>query len=294
VAILGNFVNRVLVLSHKYFDGKVVVGSELTDTDRFIFSELARYPKHIAGSITQFRFREALAQVMNVARLGNKYLADAEPWKLIKTDEERVKTVLNVSLQLTANLAVIAQPFLPRTAQKMFEMLNFEGYDWNLAGGDPLLPAGHQLGEAQLLFEKITDEQVDVQLAKLSNAKAVASIQPAKAVAEAKGNVSFEEFVKMDIRAGKILAAEKVAKTKKLLKLTIDTGLDQRTVVSGIAEFFSPEEIVGKQVSILVNLEPREIKGITSQGMILMAEDADGRLDFVAPQSAVQPGSVVR
>ncbi|SFB95923.1 methionyl-tRNA synthetase [Parapedobacter composti] len=294
VAILGNFVNRVLVLSHKYFGGKVVVGSELTDTDRFIFSELARYPKHIAGSITQFRFREALAQVMNVARLGNKYLADAEPWKLIKTDEERVKTVLNVSLQLTANLAVIAQPFLPRTAQKMFEMLNFEGYDWNLAGGDPLLPAGHQLGEAQLLFEKITDKQVDVQLAKLSNAKAVASIQPAKAVAEAKGNVSFEEFVKMDIRAGKILAAEKVAKTKKLLKLTIDTGLDQRTVVSGIAEFFSPEEIVGKQVSILVNLEPREIKGITSQGMILMAEDADGRLDFVAPQSAVQPGSVVR
>ncbi|MFC3198772.1 methionine--tRNA ligase [Parapedobacter deserti] len=295
VAILGNFVNRVLVLSHKYFDGKVAAGSELTDTDRFIFSELVRYPKHIAGSITQFRFREALVQFMNVARLGNKYLADAEPWKLIKTDEERVKSVLNVSLQLTVNLAVMAQPFLPRTAQKMFEMLNFDGRDWSLAGGENLLPPGHQLGEAQLLFEKITDAQVDMQLAKLSQSKATASTQAAaKPMAEAKGNVSFEAFAKMDIRAGKILAAEKVTKTKKLLKLTIDTGIDKRTVVSGIAEFFAPEEIVGRQVSILANLEPREIKGITSQGMILMAEDADGRLDFVAPQTAVQPGSVIR
>ncbi|MGK6350144.1 methionine--tRNA ligase [Parapedobacter sp. DT-150] len=295
VAIFGNFVNRVLVLSHKYFEGKVMPANELTDTDRFIFSELERYPRHIAASITQYRFREALAQFVNVARLGNKYLADAEPWKVIKTDEERVKAVLNVSLQIAANLAIMAQPFLPRTAKRMFDMLNLDVLDWPQAGGSALLPAGHQLGEAQLLFEKITDEQVDVQLAKLAAAKETnAQTTANKEVDEAKGNVSFEEFVKMDIRAGRILAAEKVAKTKKLLKLTIDTGIDRRTVVSGIAEFFSPEEIVGRQVSILVNLEPREIKGIVSQGMILMAEDGDGRLDFVAPQTDVQAGSVIR
>ena len=293
VAIFGNFVNRVLVLSHKYFEGRVMPATDLTDTDRFIFSELVRYPKHIAASIGQYRFREALAQFMNIARLGNKYLADAEPWKLIKTDEERVKTVLNVSLQIAANLAVMAQPFLPNTAQKMFDMLNLERHDWEKAGNDILLPEGHQLGEAQLLFEKITDEQVNAQLAKLAIAKETNEKAP-KAVAEAKSNIGFEDFMKLDIRTGKILAAEKVAKTKKLLKLTIDTGIDQRTVVSGIAEFFSPEEIVGKQVAILVNLEPREIKGIVSQGMILMAEDADGRLDFVAPYTDIQPGSVIR
>ncbi|GGG75511.1 methionine--tRNA ligase [Parapedobacter pyrenivorans] len=293
VAIFGNFINRVLVLSHKYFDGKVMPATSLTDTDRFIFSELERYPKHIAGSITQFRFREALAQFMNVARLGNKYLADAEPWKLIKTDEDRVQTILNVSLQIAANLAVLAQPFLPRTADKMFEMLRFDGRDWKNAGGNALLSAGHQLGAVQLLFEKITDEQVDAQLAKLSIAKE-RNANAATALAETKDNIGFDDFVKMDIRAGKILAAEKVAKTKKLLKLTIDTGIDHRTVVSGIAEFFAPEEIVGKQVAILVNLEPREIKGILSQGMILMAEDTDGRLDFVAPQTDIRAGSVIR
>lgn len=293
VAIFGNFINRVLVLSHKYFDGKVMPANDLTDTDRFIFSELERYPRHIAASIKHFRFREALAQFMNVARLGNKYLADAEPWKVIKTDEERVKTVLNVSVQIAANLAVLAQPFLPRTAQKIAEMLRLEDLAWRAAGGKGLLPEGHQLGPAQLLFEKITDEQVNAQLAKLSEAKAVTGEVSAD-VAEAKAAVEFTDFVKMDIRTGEILAAEKVAKTKKLLKLTVDTGIDERTVVSGIAEFFAPEEIVGRQVSILVNLEPRTIKGIVSQGMILMAEDADGRLDFVSPNSAMRPGSVIR
>ena len=293
VAIFGNFINRVLVLSHKYFEGKVMPANDLTDADRFVFSELERYPKHIDAAITQFRFREALAQFMNVARLGNKYLADAEPWKLIKTDEERVKTVLNVSLQIAANLAVLAQPFLPRTAEKMFEMLRFAGHGWKNAGSNALLQGGHQLGQAALLFEKITDEQVDAQLAKLAMAKE-RNANVAKAAAEAKDNIGFDDFVKMDIRVGKILAAEKVAKTKKLIKLTIDTGIDHRTVVSGIAEFFTPEEIVGRQVSILVNLEPREIKGILSQGMILMAEDTDGRLDFVAPHTNMQAGSVVR
>ena len=292
VAILGNFVNRVLVLSHKYFDGKVMPAGNLTDTDRFIFAELARYPQDIAASITQFRFREALAQLMNVARLGNKYLADAEPWKLIKTDELQVQSILNVSLQIAANLAVLAQPFLPHTADKLFGMLNLDVRDWVNAGRADLLAAGHQLGEAKLLFEKITDEQVDRQLEKLAQAKQVA--QPAKAVVPAKADIAFEDFIKLDIRTARIVAAEKVAKTKKLLKLTLDTGLDERTVVSGIAEFFTPESVIGRQVSLLANLEPREIKGIRSQGMILMAEDANGRLDFVAPHTEMSPGSIVR
>src|SRR5690606_27279203 len=215
-----------------------------------------------------------------------------EPWKLIKTDESRVKTVLNVSLQIAANLAVMAQPFLPRTADKLFDMLNLGIREWKHAGENTLLPAGHQLGTVQLLFEKITDEQVDYQLEKLSRAKQTAETS-AKAVTPAKDNIAFEDFMKLDIRTAKIVAAEKVAKTKKLLKLTLDTGIDQRIVVSGIAEFFDPEEIVGRQVSLLAHLEPREIKGIRSQGMILMAEDADGKLDFVAPHTEITPGSVI-
>ena len=293
VAIFGNFVNRVMVLSHKYFDGKVVSGSPLNEVDQNVFAELAKFPDAITGSIQQYRFREALAQFMNVARLGNKYLADEEPWKVIKTDEERVKTVLNVATQIVANLAVLAQPFLPKTATKLFEMLDFPSTNWANAGKADLIADDHQLSEVQLLFEKITDEQVEFQLnklaeAKIANAAANVKTEPAKA------NIAFEDFTKLDIRVGTILEAEKVAKTKKLLKIKIDTGIDQRTVVSGIAEFFSPEEIIGKQVSILVNLEPRDIKGITSQGMILMAEDADGRLDFVNPISAIKPGSTIR
>ena len=293
VAILGNFVNRVMVLSHKYFDGRVLKGAALSTVDQAVLDELKSYPVSIKSSLEQFRFREALAEFMNVARLGNKYLADEEPWKIIKTDEERVKTILNVAAQIVANLAVLAQPFLPKTATKLFEMLNFPQGNWNDAGSDALIEVGHQLGEVQLLFEKITDEQVDFQLDKLTAAKAKNLADNAK-VAPAKENISFDDFVKMDIRVGTITAAEKVAKTKKLLKLTIDTGIDTRTVVSGIAEFFSPEEIVGRQVSILVNLEPREIKGIMSQGMILMAEDADGRLDFVKPETTIKVGSTVR
>ncbi|GEM62919.1 methionine--tRNA ligase [Sphingobacterium faecium NBRC 15299] len=293
VAIFGNFVNRVMVLSHKYFDGKVLSGSPLNEVDQHVFAELAKFPDAITGSIQQYRFREALAQFMNVARLGNKYLADEEPWKVIKNDEERVKTVLNVATQIVANLAVLAQPFLPKTATKLFEMLDFSQVNWADAGKADLIADGHQLSEVQLLFEKITDEQVEFQLnklaeAKIANAAANVKTEPAKA------NIAFEDFTKLDIRVGTILEAEKVAKTKKLLKIKIDTGIDQRTVVSGIAEFFSPEDIIGKQVSILVNLEPRDIKGITSQGMILMAEDADGRLDFVNPTSFIKPGSTIR
>lgn len=293
VAILGNFVNRVMVLSHKYFDGKVLKGSEFNDTDKAVFEELAKYPALIEHSISNYRFREALSHFMNAARLGNKYLADEEPWKVIKTDEERVKTVLNVATQIVANLAILAQPFLPKTSSKLFEMLNLSSQNWDKAGKPDLIAEQAQLGAVQMLFEKITDEQVEAQLQKLANSKASNALANT-AVAAAKPNISFDDFMKLDIRIGTILEAEKVAKTKKLLKLKIDTGIDQRTVVSGIAEFFAPEEIIGKQVSILVNLEPREIKGIQSQGMILMAEDADGRLDFVNPTSAIKPGSTVR
>ncbi|NGM60565.1 methionine--tRNA ligase [Sphingobacterium sp. SGG-5] len=293
VAILGNFVNRVMVLSHKYFNGKVLSGTALSDTDNRVFADLAKYPVLIEQSLANYRFREALNHFMNAARLGNKYLADEEPWKVIKQDEERVKTVLNVATQIVGNLAILAQPFLPKTATTLFEMLDLPQQNWANAGRHDLLAEGHQLGEVQLLFEKITDEQVDFQLQKLTAAKADNAVVEVEAT-PAKANITFDDFMKLDIRIGTILEAEKVAKTKKLLKLKIDTGIDQRTVVSGIAEYFSPEEIVGKQVSILVNLEPREIKGIQSQGMILMAEDADGRLDFVNPTSAIRPGSVVR
>jgi methionyl-tRNA synthetase len=293
VAIFGNFVNRVLVLSHKYFDGQVVMGSDFSDTDLKVMQELKDYPSKIAASIEQYRFREALSEFMNLARLGNKYLADAEPWKLIKTDEERVKTILNIGLQIASNLAILAQPFLPFSSQKLFKMLNWEVQDWDKAGTLNLLPLGHQLNEATLLFEKIEDSEINAQIQKLMDSKIV-NEQAAMKAEEAKPNVSFEQFSAMDIRIGTILEAEKVAKTKKLLKLKIDTGLDQRIIVSGIAEYFEPEEIIGKQVSVLLNLEPREIKGILSQGMILMAENSDGNLSFVAPSVGLKNGSVVR
>lgn len=293
VAIFGNFVNRVLVLSHKYFEGKVMMGSAFTESDQKILEEMNAYPAKIAASIEQYRFREALSEFMNLARLGNKYLADEEPWKLIKTDEERVKTVLNVGLQIAANLAILAEPFLPFSSQKLFNMLNLDAQTWGKAGNEIILPVGHRLNEASLLFDKIEDSQIEIQIKKLTDSKTV-NAQAASNPEEAKPNVSFDQFAAMDIRIGTILEAEKVAKTKKLLKLKIDTGLDQRTVVSGIAEYFEPENIIGQQVSILVNLEPREIKGIVSQGMILMAENSDGSLSFVAPPAGMNNGSVVR
>lgn len=293
VAILGNFVNRVMVLSHKYFNGKVSIGSTLTGHDKATLAELGNFPKEIENSLGQYRFREALSHFMNIGRLGNKYLADEEPWKVYKDDEERVKTVLYVAAQIVANLSLVAQAFLPKTADKLLGMLNLEAQDWSKVGSDSLLENEHVLGETQLLFEKITDEQVAFQLQKLADAKAL-NILESTTVEPAKPNISYDDFLKMDIRIGRIIEAEKVAKTKKLLKLKVDTGIDQRTVVSGIAEFFSPEDIVGKQVSILVNLEPRDIKGITSQGMILMVEDADGRLDFVNPTTSIREGSSVR
>lgn len=291
VAILGNFINRVMVLSHKYFDGKVSLGSDLIELDNTTLSEIKNIADKIGQSILNYRFREAQAAFINLARLGNKYLADEEPWKKIKEDDQRVKTILYVSAQITANLAIAAQTFLPKTAVKIFDMLNLEPLSWDKLGKTEILQVGHMVNPPVLLFDKITDEEVSFQLEKLEKAKELNSVQP---ITEQKPNVTFDQFQTMDIRVGTILEAEKVAKTKKLLKLKIDTGLDQRTVVSGIAEFFKPEEIIGKQVSILVNLEPRKIKGIDSQGMILMSEDSKGKLDFIAPIGLTDNGSVVR
>ncbi|MBC5775260.1 methionine--tRNA ligase [Pontibacter sp. KCTC 32443] len=293
LAILGNFINRAVVLTQKYYNGAVPARGELQQYDKEVLEVLAGMPMVIAAHIERYKFRDALGELMNLARLGNKYLADTEPWKLIKTDEERVKTIMNIALQISGSLAILMEPFLPDSADKLRGMLNMAlGNSWAAAGAADLLKEGHVIGTPALLFEKVEDAAVEAQVQKLLDTKKANEM--ANAVVEpAKENITFDEFSKMDIRIGTILAAEKVAKTKKLLKLTIDTGIDQRTVVSGIAEFFNPEEIVGQQVSILVNLAPRDIKGITSQGMILMAENADGSLAFMQPSVAVKNGGTV-
>ena len=293
VAVFGNFVNRVVVLTHKYFAGKVPMLMEVTELDQQVLDELALYPAKISASIENYRFREALTEVMNVARLGNKYLAETEPWKVIKTDEDRVRTILNISLQIVANLEILIEPFLPFTADKLMKMLNYGGHQWEDAGKTNLLVRGHQLNEASLLFEKIEDAEVQAQIDKLNQSKEDNTKANAVA-APVKENIDFDQFSAMDIRVATIIAAEKVEKTKKLLKLTLNTGIDERTVVSGIAEYFTPEEVIGQQVSLLVNLAPREIKGILSQGMILMSENSDGKLTFVAPLQNHANGSVIK
>ncbi|WP_321310277.1 methionine--tRNA ligase [Marinifilum fragile] len=292
VAILGNFVNRALVLTHKYFDGKVPAAGELNDFDKETLAEIPTIKAQVEKNLETYHFREALKEAMNLARLGNKYLADTEPWKVIKTDEERVKTIMNICLQISTNLSTLMEPFLPFSANKLREFLNIEPLAWDNIG-ENVIEVGHQINKASLLFEKIEDETIQAQVDKLLATKA-ANEAANKPVAPAKENINFDDFMKMDVRVGTIIEAEKVAKTKKLLKLTVDTGIDQRTVVSGIAEHYKPEEIIGKQVSILVNLEPKKLKGIESQGMILMAEDADGKLSFVSPDQAVKPGSEIR
>ncbi|MBS1682785.1 MAG: methionine--tRNA ligase [Bacteroidetes bacterium] len=292
VAIFGNFVNRALVLTQKYFDNKIPALGALIDVDKNIISELKNFPSQIAFSLESYRFREATASLMDLARLGNKYLAETEPWKLAKNDLPRVGTILNLALQIVANLAVVCEPFLPSSSKKLKEMLAFDGTDWTKTGSIDLMKAGHPLGNASLLFEKIEDQVIENQIKKLNdkkNAMELASL-PAEA---AKPEISFEEFSKMDIRIGKILKAEPVEKSKKLLKLQVDTGIDVRTVMSGIAEHFSPEEITGKQITILVNLAPRKIMGVESQGMILMASDKDGKLRLLQPSEVVAPGSKV-
>jgi methionyl-tRNA synthetase len=293
VAIFGNFVNRSMVLTQKYYDGKVPALGTLTDFDKETLNSFDGIVKSTEEALDNFKFREAIKEAMNMARLGNKYLADTEPWKLIKTDPERVPTIMNIALQITANLALLMEPFLPYTALKLRNMLNMGQVDWSTCGNKELLKTGHLINEPSLLFEKIEDDAIQIQLDRLEQTK-ITNQAETKTTVASKSNISYEEFSTMDIRIGTIIEAEKVAKTKKLLKLKIDTGIDQRTVVSGIAEYFQPEEIIGRQVSILVNLAPRNLKGIESQGMILMAEDADGKLVFVSPSVAVKNGSEVK
>ncbi len=292
VAVLGNFVNRALVLTHKYYNGVVPEAGELTDYDKEILSELPKMKVALEENIETYRFREALKEAMNIARLGNKYLADTEPWKVVKTDPERVKTILNVALQIVANTAVAIEPFMPFSAEKITSMLAVGKLEWDMIGRSDLVPAGHTIGKAELLFEKIEDDVIECQVKKLEDAKA-ANLAANAEVPEQKESVTFDDFGKMDIRVSTVVAAEKVAKTKKLLKLTVDTGIDTRTIVSGIAEYYTPEELVGRQILVLVNLLPRELKGITSQGMILMSADATGRLTLLAPTDKVPNGSQV-
>ncbi|MDX1604254.1 MAG: methionine--tRNA ligase subunit beta, partial [Salinimicrobium sediminis] len=309
----GNFINRVVVLTNKYYDGIVPKPGEFSEVDEQTLAELKAYPAVIASSIDRYRFREAQGELMNVARLGNKYLADEEPWKLIKTDEERVKTIMYVALQIASALATLSEPFLPFTAEKLKRMLDHgkssseatintggatpeisEENEWEQIGGDAeLLPAGHQIGKAELLFSKIEDEQIQKQLDKLEATKA-ANLADNKKAEPQKETATFEDFSKMDLRVGTIVEAAKMPKANKLLVLKVDTGLDVRTIVSGIAESFKPEDIIGKKVTVLVNLAPRKLRGVESEGMILMTENASGKLVFLNPdEDGVKEGTVI-
>ncbi|MDA3867885.1 MAG: methionine--tRNA ligase [Salinivirgaceae bacterium] len=291
VAIFGNFVNRALVLTQKYYGGKVPQPGEYTQFDKETIEIYQTARQKVEHALEHYKFREALREAMNLARLGNKYLADTEPWKVVKTDEERTKTIMYISLQISAALTSLLEPFIPFSATKLAKMLNTD-VKWQEIGNMDLLQPGHQINKPELLFEKIEDTQVEAQRKKLQDTKKANEVA-AKELPEAKEEITFDDFLKMDIRVGTILEAEKVAKTKKLLKMKVDTGIDQRTVVSGIAEFFEPEKIVGQQVSILINLAPRKIRGIESQGMILMAENPDGTLRFIQPGEQTVNGSTI-
>ncbi|MEN8704129.1 MAG: methionine--tRNA ligase [Polaribacter sp.] len=294
VAIFGNFINRVVVLTNKYYSGIVPTPNDFTEVDEDVLAAVKEFPNVIGKSVERYRFREASQELMNLARLGNKYLADEEPWKVIKVDEERVQTIMYVALQISAALAVVTEPFLPFTSTKLKGILNLEAsISWDdISDKNILIEATHQINKGELLFSKIEDKTIDAQLEKLQATK-LANEQENKVVEPQKETVEFDDFTKLDIRIGTILEAEKVTKTKKLLKLKVDVGIDTRTIVSGIAESFSPEAIIGQQVSVLVNLAPRKIRGVESQGMILMTDTPDGKLAFVAPEKAVKNGKAV-
>ncbi len=291
VAIFGNFVNRAVVLTHKYFDGKVPAKAKIEPIDQQVLDELSRFPGRISDSIEAFRFREAQGYLIDLARLGNKYLADTEPWKLIKTDEARVGTILNIATQISGSLSILCEPFLPFTSKRLEGVLNYASEGWNKAGVADLLKEGHQLNKAALLFEKIEDETVNKQIEKLKAPEE--NMEEEDNVTPQKETINFDDFLKMDMRTGTILEAEVVPKSNKLLKFKVDTGIDRRTVLSGIAKHYSPEEMVGKQVTILVNLAPRKIMGIESQGMILMAEDSDGSIRLLQPDEVTDNGSAI-
>lgn len=291
VAIFGNFINRVAVLTQKYYEGVIPAAGEFNDIDTETLRQITELTEKIEQSLERYRFREAQQELMNMARLGNKYLADEEPWKLIKTDPERVKTVMYVALQIATALAVASEPFLPFTSEKLKRMLQLGAITWESlkTNATELLKAGHRIGTAELLFEKIEDAAIEKQLQRLENTK-LANKQEAQAntevtVAPQKELISYDDFAKMDIRIGTILEAEKMPKADKLLILKVDTGIDQRTIVSGIAQSFAPEEIIGKKVTVLVNLAPRKLRGVESQGMILMVENSEGKYTFINPDA---------
>jgi len=293
VAVLGNFVNRALVLTQKYFDNKVPAVGELTQYDLDTIAEAKQMKEAVEQQLENYHFREAQKEAMNLARIGNKYLADMEPWKTVKTDMERTATILNIALQITANLAIVVEPFLPFTAEKLLVFLRTDHMSWDQLGSFDLLAGGHQLGESALLFEKIEDEVIEKQIQKLEDTKKAneASEQKAKPVKEA---IQFDTFEKLDIRVGTVLECEKVPKSDKLLRFLLDDGLQKRTILSGIAVYYPhPEELVGKQVCFIANLEPRKMRGILSEGMILSAENTDGSLALVTPTKTVSPGSHV-
>ena len=292
VGILGNFINRALVLTQKYFDNKVPVQGALNEYDKQTLAEFADIKSKIENSLDAFRFRDALKEAMNLARIGNKYLADTEPWKLAKTDMARVSTILNLSLQITANLAIAFEPFLPFSAERILKMIKLDKQDWNKLGAIDLLSEGHQLGTAELLFAKIEDEAIEAQVQKLLASKTANATANKKAKAQ-KEVVEFDDFMKCDFRVGTVLECKKVPKTDKLLQFLIDDGLEKRTIISGIAQWYKPEDLVGKQVCFIANLAPRKLKGIVSQGMILSAEDLDGNLSLIQPASKVEPGSQI-
>jgi methionyl-tRNA synthetase len=295
VAIFGNFINRVVVLTNKYYDGVVPTPDDFNEIDDAVFSELKAYPAVISSSLERYRFREALGELMNVARLGNKYLADEEPWKVIKDNPERVKTQMYVALQISAALSILSEPFLPFTSKKLTKMLglNSTSMAWSSVSVDSeIVPSGHKIGEAELLFSKIEDDEIQKQIDKLEATKS-ANLAENKVMEPQKGLIQFEDFAKMDIRVGTILEAEKMPKANKLLVLKVDTGIDIRTIVSGIAESFSPLEIIGKKVTVLVNLAPRNLRGIESQGMILMTANKQGKLVFVNPDADTENGETI-
>jgi methionyl-tRNA synthetase len=292
VGIFGNFVNRAIILTEKNFESKVPKQGELTDFDRQTLATLAEMPTKIGDAIANFKLREALALMMDVARLGNKYLADTEPWKVIKTDTERTATILNIGLQIAANLSILCEPFMPFTAEKLRTILNINQLAWSQAGRADLLSEGRTITNIGLLFEKVEEETVTAQVKKLEDAKQQ-NLLEGKVVTPIKEEIQYDDFSKMDIRIGTIVAAEKVAKSKKLLKLTINDGLKERTILSGIGEHFQPENIVNQQVTFLANLAPRKMMGMESEGMVLMAEDKNGSLSFIQPDKKIWNGGIV-
>ena len=292
VAVFGNFINRAIVLTHKYFDGKVPALGQLSDYDKATIQEFVDVKKTLEEYLNVFRFRDAQKEAMNLARIGNKYLADTEPWKLAKTDMNRVATIMNISLQIAANLAIAFDPFLPFSATKLRKMLNIDTFTWESLGSTSLLAEGHALQAAELLFEKIEDATIDAQIQRLLDTKK-ANEQAQWQAPAAKENIQFDDFTKLDIRIGTILEAKPVPKTSKLMELLVDVGLDKRTIVSGVSESFKPEDMIGKQVPVLINLEPRKLRGIESRGMILYPSDAEGKYLLMSPSKEVRPGSVL-